>query len=417
MTDLVIRNARCVATLDAGRREIAHGYVAITDGLIESVGTGEPPAAAQVVDVRDCLVTPGLVNTHHHLFQNLTRAYPPMTDKPLFGWLQSLYPLWRRDRHRGGVRLGMGRLGGAGIVGCTTSTDHLYLHPHGAGDLLTAEIDAARELACAFIRHAGSMSLSQKDGGLPPDHVVSDDDAILAACEEAVAQHHDRSWGAMTRVALAPCSPFSVTEDLMVRTAELAEQLDVRLHTHFAENAEDDEFSLATFGCRPMEYLERTGWATDRTWVAHCVMPNDDEIVRLGRAGVGAAHCPSSNLILASGISPVVALRAAGVPVGLGVDGSSSADSASLWLEARQAMLLAKLRDGAAAGTARMALEIATLGGAACLGRTGEIGVLEPGAVADLAVWSLTGPLFAGGSQTPSKPGCGAGLRSPDTRS
>jgi cytosine/adenosine deaminase-related metal-dependent hydrolase len=236
---------------------------------------------------------------------------------------------------------------------------------------------------------------------LPPDHVVSDDDSILAASEEAVARHHDRSWGAMTRVALAPCSPFSVTESLMMRTAELAERLDVRLHTHFAENAQDDEFSLATFGCRPMDYLERTGWATDRTWVAHCVMPNPDEVRRLGAAGVGVAHCPSSNLILASGIAPVVALRSAGVPVGLGVDGSSSADWASLWLEAGQAMLLAKLRDGADSGTARIALEIATLGGAACLGRTGELGTLVPGAVADLAVWSLTGPAFAGAIADP----------------
>jgi cytosine/adenosine deaminase-related metal-dependent hydrolase len=205
----------------------------------------------------------------------------------------------------------------------------------------------------------------------------------------------------MTRIALAPCSPFSVTEALMVRTAELAEQLDVRLHTHFAENAEDDEFSLATFGCRPMEYLERTGWCTDRTWVAHCVMPNDDEIRRLGAAGVGAAHCPSSNMILSSGIAPVVDLRAAGVHVGLGVDGSSSADSASLWIEARQAMLLAKLRSGAAAGTARMALEVATIGGAGCLGRLGEIGTLTVGAVGDVAVWPLTGPAFAGALADP----------------
>ena len=227
------------------------------------------------------------------------------------------------------------------LSGCTTSTDHLYLHPRGAGDLLAAEIEAAADLGIRFHPTRGSMSLSVKDGGLPPDEVVDDDDTILAASEDAVRRHHDRSWGAMTRVALAPCSPFSVTEDLMVRTAELAERLDVRLHTHFAENAEDDEFSLATFGCRPMEYLERTGWAGDRTWVAHCVMPNPDEVRRLGVAGVGVAHCPASNLILSSGIAPVVALRAAGVPVGLGVDGSSSADSASLWLEARQALLLA----------------------------------------------------------------------------
>jgi cytosine/adenosine deaminase-related metal-dependent hydrolase len=245
------------------------------------------------------------------------------------------------------------------------------------------------------------MSLSEKDGGLPPDHVVQDDDEILAESEAAVARHHDRSRGAMVRVALAPCSPFSVTEALMVRSAELAERLDVRLHTHFAENAEDDAFSLARFGCRPMEYLERTGWCSNRTWVAHCVMPNPDEVRRLGAAGIGVAHCPSSNLILASGISPVVDLRAAGVKVGLGVDGSASADAASLWLEARQAMLLAKLRDGAHAGTARMALEVATRGGAGCLGREGELGELSPGAVGDVAVWKLDGPVFAGAVADP----------------
>ena len=280
MTDLVIRNARCVATLDADRREIDGGFVAITNGRIEAVGSGEAPTAARVIDAGDCLVTPGLVNAHHHLFQNLTRAYPPMTDKPLFGWLQSLYPLWAAIDAEAVYLSAWVGLAELALSGCTTSTDHLYLHPHGGGDLLAAEIEAARDLGMRFHPTRGSMSLSHKDGGLPPDHVVSDDDSILAACEEAVAKHHDRSWGAMTRVALAPCSPFSVTEDLMVRTAELAERLDVRLHTHFAENAQDDEFSLATFGCRPMEYLERTGWATDRTWVAHCVMPNEGEIVR-----------------------------------------------------------------------------------------------------------------------------------------
>jgi cytosine/adenosine deaminase-related metal-dependent hydrolase len=401
VADLVIRNARCVATLDGQRRELAGGWVAITGGLIEAVGDGEAPVADETIDAGDCLVTPGLINTHHHLYQNLTRAFPPMTDKPLFGWLQSLYPLWAAlDTESVFVSAWVG-LAELALSGCTTSSDHLYLHPAGAGDLLSAEIDAALDLGMRFHPTRGSMSLSEKDGGLPPDSVVADDDSILAASADAVTRHHDRAWGAMTRVALAPCSPFSVTEDLMVRTAELAERLDVRLHTHFAENAEDDEFSLATFGCRPMEYLERTGWATGRTWVAHCVMPNPDEVGRLGAAGIGVAHCPSSNLILASGIAPVVDLRAAGVPVGLGVDGSSSADSASLWLEARQAMLLAKLRNGAAAGTARMALEIATLGGAACLGRSGELGVLEPGAVGDAAIWSLTGPAFAGAVADP----------------
>jgi cytosine/adenosine deaminase-related metal-dependent hydrolase len=401
LVDLAIVDARWIATVDADRRELDGGWVAITGGVVSAIGSGEPPAAREVLDASDCLVTPGLVNAHHHLFQNLTRAYPPMTDKPLFGWLQSLYPLWRAlDTESAYVSAWVG-LAELALAGCTTSSDHLYLHPRGAGDLLTAEIDAALDLGVRFHPTRGSMSLSQKDGGLPPDDVVADDDEILAASAEAVARHHDRSHGAMTRIALAPCSPFSVTEQLMVRSAELAERLDVRLHTHFAENAEDDEFSLATFGCRPMEYLERTGWCTERTWVAHCVMPDADEIRRLGAAGIGVAHCPSSNMILASGIAPVVDLRAAGVHVGLGVDGSSSADAASLWLEARQAMLLAKLRDGAGAGSARMALEMATVGGAGCLGRLGEIGVLSPGAAADVAVWPLTGPSFAGALADP----------------
>jgi cytosine/adenosine deaminase-related metal-dependent hydrolase len=401
VADLVIVGARCIATMDGTRREIEGGWLALSGGLITGIGEGEPPAAADRLDATDCLVTPGLINAHHHLFQNLTRAFPAMTAEPLFGWLRSLYPLWRSlDTESAYVSAWVG-LAELALSGCTTSSDHLYLHPRGAGDLLTAEIEAARDLGMRFHPTRGSMSLSEKDGGLPPDDVVADDDDILAACDDAVARHHDRSFGAMTRVALAPCSPFSVTEDLMVRSAELAARLDVRLHTHFAENAEDDEFSLATFGCRPMEYLERTGWCTDRTWVAHCVMPNADEIARLGAAGVGAAHCPSSNMILSSGISPIVDLRAAGVKVGLGVDGSSSADAASLWLEARTAMLLAKLRDGAGAGTARMALEIATLGGAGCLGRDGELGVLRVGAVADVAVWPLVGPAFAGALADP----------------
>ncbi|MDQ3543076.1 MAG: 8-oxoguanine deaminase, partial [Actinomycetota bacterium] len=387
--------------MDGDRRELSGGWVAITDGLIVGVGTGSPPAALTTLDASDCLVTPGLVNTHHHLFQNLTRAYPPMTDKPLFGWLQSLYPLWSALDTEGAYLSAWVGLAELALSGCTTSTDHLYLHPRRAGDLLGAEIDAAYELGMRFHPTRGSMSLSEKDGGLPPDDVVADDDEILTACEDAVARHHDRRHGAMVRIAFAPCSPFTVTETLMVRSAELAERLDVRLHTHFAENAEDDAYSLEVYGCRPTEYLERTGWMSDRAWLAHCVMPHEHEVGRLGAAGVGVAHCPSSNLILASGIAPVVGLRAAGVHVGLGVDGSSSADSGSLWLEARQAMLLAKLRDGAAAGTARMALELATRGGAACLGRTGELGELSVGAVGDVAVWPLTGPAFAGALADP----------------
>ena len=399
--DLVIHSARLLATCDDQRQELTNGWLAIDAGLITAIGVGPAPHGVETIDASGCLVTPGLINTHHHLYQNLTRAWPPMTDAPLFGWLQSLYPLWSAlDTESVYLSAWVG-LAELALSGCTTSTDHLYVHPLGAGDLLTAEIDAARDLGVRFHPTHGSMSLSVKDGGLPPDDVVNTDDEILAAAEAAVARHHDRAHGAMVRIALAPCSPFSVTEALLVQTAELAERLDVRLHTHFAENAEDDAFSVATFGCRPTEYLERTGWCSDRSWVAHCVMPDADEIARLGRAGVGVAHCPSSNLILSSGIAPITALRAAGCPVGLGVDGSSSADSASLWLEARQALLLAKLRDGAAAIRAREVLEMATLGGAACLGRSGELGVLTPGAVGDVAVWDQTGPAHAGAVADP----------------
>jgi cytosine/adenosine deaminase-related metal-dependent hydrolase len=335
------------------------------------------------------------------MYQNLTRAFPPMTNAALFGWLQTLYPLWSTlDEEAANVSAWVG-LAELALSGCTTSTDHLYVHPAGGGDLLSAEIMAAKDLGMRFHPTRGSMSLSQKDGGLPPDNVVQDHDVILAESQRAVEQHHDASHGAMVRIALAPCSPFSVTKQLMTESAQLAEKLDVRLHTHFAENSEDDAFSIATFGCRPTQYLEDVGWCTDRAWVAHCVMPNHDEIQQLGKAKIGVAHCPSSNMILSSGIAPVVDLRAAGVHVGLGVDGSSSADSASMWLEARQAMLLAKLRNGAAAGTARMSLEIATRGGAGCLGRIGEIGEISVGAVGDLVIWSLTGVAFAGAVADP----------------
>jgi len=335
------------------------------------------------------------------MYQNLTRAFPPMTNAALFGWLQTLYPLWSTlDEEAANVSAWVG-LAELALSGCTTSTDHLYVHPAGGGDLLSAEIMAAKDLGMRFHPTRGSMSLSQKDGGLPPDNVVQDHDVILAESQRSVEQYHDASHGAMVRIALAPCSPFSVTKQLMTESAQLAEKLDVRLHTHFAENSEDDAFSLATFGCRPTQYLEDVGWCTDRAWVAHCVMPNHDEIQQLGKAKIGVAHCPSSNMILSSGIAPIVDLRAAGVHVGLGVDGSSSADSASMWLEARQAMLLAKLRNGAAAGTARMSLEIATRGGAGCLGRVGEIGEISVGAVGDLAIWSLTGVAFAGAVADP----------------
>jgi cytosine/adenosine deaminase-related metal-dependent hydrolase len=401
--DLVVTGAELVATMDGARRELRGGWVAVTDGFITAVGsaTDVPSPAAKTLRADGCLVTPGLVNTHHHLYQNLTRAYPPMTGASLFGWLTTLYPLWAGlDEEAAYVSAWIG-LAELALSGCTTSTDHLYVHPRHAGDLLSAEIAAARDLGVRFHPTRGSMSLSRKDGGLPPDEVVQDDDDILAASEEQVGRHHDPAPGAMVRIALAPCSPFTVTRDLMMRTAELAERLGVRLHTHLAENVEDDEYSLAQFGRRPVEYLEDVGWCSDRTWVAHCVMPNEAEIGRLGAAGVGVAHCPSSNLILASGLAPVIPFREAGVPVGLGVDGSSSADAASLWLEARTAMLLGKLRSGPGAFSARTALDLGTRGGAACLGRSGELGELSVGAVGDVAVWSLDGPLFAGAIADP----------------
>src|SRR5215207_3917953 len=403
MADLLIRNAELVATVDADRREIAGGWVAVTGGVVSGLGgpREEAPAAGTVLDAAGCLVTPGLVNTHHHLYQNLTRAHGPATKDTLFGWLTTLYPLWSRLDEEAAYLSAWVGLAELALGGCTTSTDHLYVHPRGAGDLISAEIAAATELGMRFHPTRGSMSLSQKDGGLPPDSVVQDEDEILADSERLVARHHDPSPTAMVRVALAPCSPFSVTPALMRSTAELAERLDVRLHTHLSEDRDEDEFCLRQFGMRPIELFEDVGWGTDRAWVAHCVWPNAEEVARLGRWGTGVAHCPSSNMILGAGLSPVADLRAAGVPVGLGCDGSSSADSASLWLEARTAMLQGKLRQGPAAMSARDALEIATRGGAAVLGRAGEIGELSVGACGDLVVWPLGGVPFAGALSDP----------------
>jgi cytosine/adenosine deaminase-related metal-dependent hydrolase len=401
--DLLITDAELVATVDDSRREIAGGWLAVADGAVSGLGgPADPkPDAVRTLDARGCLATPGLVNTHHHLYQNLTRAFAPALTGSLFDWLVTLYPLWSHlDEEAAYVSAYVG-LTELALGGCTTSTDHLYVHPRGGGDLISAEVAAARDLGMRFHPTRGSMSLSVKDGGLPPDSVVQDDDEILADSQRLVGAHHDRSPLAMTRIALAPCSPFSVSRSLMTRTAELAEQLDVRLHTHLCETRDEDAFCLATFGRRPVDYLTDVGWLSDRSWLAHVVWPSAEEVGRLGAAGVGAAHCPSSNMILGSGLAPVLELRAAGAPVGLGVDGSASADSASLWLEARTAMLQGKLRNGAASTNARDALEMATRGGAACLGRTGEIGQLSVGACGDLVVWPLTGPAFAGALSDP----------------
>jgi cytosine/adenosine deaminase-related metal-dependent hydrolase len=400
--DVVITGAELLVTMDDRRRELRGGWVAVTDGVVSGVGgPGDEPQADERIDASGCLVTPGLVNTHHHIYQNLTRAHLPATTGTLFQWLTTLYPLWSRlDEEAAHVSAWVG-FAELALGGCTTTSDHLYVHPRGAGDLIAAEIDAAVDIGMRFTATRGSMSLSQKDGGLPPDSVVQDDDEILADSERAVGRHHDRSPHAMVQVALAPCSPFSVTPDLMRRTAELAERLDVRLHTHLAEDLDEDDFCLERFGCRPVEYFESVGWGSDRSWVAHCVHPNEDEIARLARWGTGVAHCPSSNMILGVGMCPVNEMVEAGVPVGLGCDGSSSADAASLWQEARNALLLSRLRLGPASTSARDALERATLGGAACLGRRGEIGQLTVGACGDVAVWPLGGVTYAGALSDP----------------
>ena len=339
--DLVVTGAKLVATCDAERRELAGGWVAVTGGLISAVGgAADPrPAARETLDAAGCLVTPGLVNTHHHMYQNLTRSYAPTVNGTLFEWLSGLYPLWAGLDEEAAYLSAWVALAELALGGCTTSTDHLYVAPAGGGDLWSAEIAAAREVGLRFHPTRGSMTISAKDGGLPPDSVVQDDDEVLADCERLVAAHHDPAWGAMVRVALAPCSPFSVSPELMLRTAELAERLDVRLHTHLAEDPDEDSYCLEHFGRRPVEQYEEVGWLTPRSWVAHCVYPNEAEAARLGAAGVGVAHCPSSNMLLAGGgFAPVRELRAAGSPVGLGCDGSSSSDTSSLWLEARAAL-------------------------------------------------------------------------------
>lgn len=400
--DLVLAGARTLVTMDAERREIAGGWIAVDGGVVTAVGeAGLEPAARRTVRVDGCLVTPGLVNTHHHIYQNLTRSFPPATTSNLFGWLTTLYPIWANlDEESAYLSAWIG-FAELALGGCTTTMDHLYVHPHNGGDLITAEIIAAKELGMRFHATRGSMSRSKKDGGLPPDEVVQDDDTILADSERLVGLHHDRSDHAMVQVALAPCSPFSVTPGLMTATAELAERLDVRLHTHLAEDVDEDAYCLEVYGCRPLEYFEDVGWGSNRSWVAHCVYPNHDEIQKMAAWGTGVAHCPSSNQMIGAGLAPVREYRDAGVSVGLGCDGSSSTDSASLWMETRNALLLGRLRGGPEAMQAREALEMATLGGAECLGRSGTLGILTPGSAADIVVWPLEGVQYAGALSDP----------------
>jgi cytosine/adenosine deaminase-related metal-dependent hydrolase len=395
MSMLVLEGC-AVASVDDGGTEHADGHVVVADGRIAAVGPGPAPATAGArrVDARGCLATPGLVNCHHHLYQWATRGLAQ--EATLFEWLQALYPVWAQiDAEIVGAAA---RAALAALLrsGCSLTTDHHYVFPRGAGDLLATEIDAARELGVRFQPCRGSMDLGRSAGGLPPDAVCEDRDAILAASEAAIDRYHDPAPDAMVRIALAPCSPFSVTEELMAETAVLARRRGVRLHTHLAETVDEEAFCLERFGVRPVEYLERVGWLGEDVWLAHCVHLDEREIARFGATGTGVAHCPSSNARLGAGIAPVAALVGAGAPVGLGVDGAASNEAGELRLELRQALLMARAAGGPRALTARAALALGTIHGARCLGRAAELGSLEPGKLADIALWRLDGAAVAG---------------------
>ncbi len=384
---MIYANAYVVTMDDAGT-EHASGWLEIEDGLVKAIGGGEPPAGERV-DLRRALVTPGLVNTHHHLYQTLTRARAQQAD--LFTWLRELYPVWARldaPAEYAAARTGLAELA---LSGCTTVFDHHYVFPRGVTGLVEAEIDAAQELGVRLVASRGSMDLGESDGGLPPDSLVEDIDAILADTERLA----DLADGDLVQIAVAPCSPFSVTKRLMMESAELARRLGLILHTHLAETVEEEEYCRGLFGCRPVEYLEQVGWLEGDVWCAHCVHLSDEDIGRFCAADVGVAHCPTSNLRLGAGVAPVRALVEAGVRVGLGVDGSASNERGDLLLEAKQSLLVARARGGPGALTAREALRLATRGGAAVLGRD-DIGSLEPGKCADLAVWSIAGLEFGG---------------------
>jgi cytosine/adenosine deaminase-related metal-dependent hydrolase len=390
MASIVIDGC-AVATVNAAGTEHESGHVVVTDGRIAAVGSGPAPevAGARRVDGAGCLATPGLVNTHHHLYQWLTRGQAQ--NNTLFEWLVALYPIWGQLDAGLEYTAASAGLASLAMSGCTTSTDHHYVFPHDGGDVLGAEIEAAARIGLRFHPCRGSMDLGQSHGGLPPDHVVEDRDAILAACEDAVRRHHDPGFDSMVRIALAPCSPFSVTGELMRESAELARRLGVRLHTHLAETIDEDDFCTEKFSCRPVDYVESLGWLGDDVWLAHCVHLNDADISKLAATSTGTAHCPSSNGRLGAGTAPVPELLAAGAPVGLGVDGSASNEHARLAEELRQAVLAARARRGPLALTARQSLAIGTAGGARCLGRQDEIGSLEPGKLGDVALWRLDG--------------------------
>ncbi|MFF0823491.1 8-oxoguanine deaminase [Micromonospora haikouensis] len=394
---IVIDNC-AVATVDAAGTEHRAGHVVIgDDGRIAAVGAG--PAgpvdpSARRVDGTGCLATPGLVNTHHHLYQWVTRGLAQQSD--LFGWLTSLYPVWAHldaDIVHAAAAAGLGWLA---LSGCTTSTDHHYVFPPGGDDPLAAEIEAARLVGLRFQPCRGSMDLGRSAGGLPPDSLVEGTEAALLATEAAIDRHHDPSPGSMLRVSVAPCSPFSVTSTLMRESAALARRRGVRLHTHLAETVEEEEYCRATHGCTPVEYAEQLGWLGDDVWLAHGVHLDDPAVAKLAATGTAVAHCPSSNARLGAGTARVPDLLAAGVPVGLGVDGAASQEAGQLGAELRQALYAARLRGGPAALTARQALALGTMGGARCLGRADEIGSLEVGKLADVALWRIDGLGHAG---------------------
>ena len=395
-TSRLVIEGCAVATVDPGGSE--HGYGHVVEGnRIVAVGDGPAPEGyasdARRIDGDGCLATPGLINCHH-LYQWATRGLAQQAT--LFEWFVELYPVWAlvdEEIERAAARAGLAALA---TSGCSTSMDHHYVFPRGAGDLLQVEIEAAGEIGVRFHPCRGSMDLGESRGGLPPDEVVEDRDEILAASEAAVDRFHDPSPASMLRIALAPCSPFSVTRELMAEAAELARRRGVRLHTHLAETKDEEEFCLELFGVRPVEYLEDLGWLGDDVWLAHCVHLSGEEVHRFGETGTGVAHCPSSKGRLGTGIAPVAALVGAEAPVGLGVDGAASNEAGERAPEMRQALLAARFAGGPKALTVRQVLELATIHGARCLGREGEIGSLEPGKLADVALWRLDDVRHAG---------------------
>jgi len=378
--------------------EEAGGGLLIDGGeIVELVPAGRRPRgqAAETFDARRHVVLPGLVNAHHHFYQTLTRAHPEAINKPLFPWLEALYPVWGRldpDSLRLATRLALAELL---LSGCTTAADHHYVYPAGLEEAVDIQLEEARALGLRVTLTRGSMNLSRKDGGLPPDDVVQDEATILADCERLLAAYHDPRPGSMAQIGLAPCSPFSVSATLMRESAALAEAHDARLHTHLAETEDESRFCSDSFGCRPLDYLEQVGWLTERSWLAHGIHFSDQEIARLGRAGTGICHCPTSNMTLASGRCRSLELEAAGCPVGLGVDGSASQDASNLMQEVRQALLLNRLTYGAERVTHFDVLRWATEGSARCLGRS-DIGRLAVGRQADLALFTLDELRFSG---------------------